>query len=390
MKLFKKSLNRRKSSRPLASPASPPLTASSRRQSRDLTLVTHNLDQKRPSITMLPRDSGSSLPTSPSPTAVHRRLTSQGLYGPKRPNLEDILAGRSHRPWTLEAFTAWCDKNMCLENLHFIKEAEDYKRRYHNWFVEPHVPSKSTQSERLVQQWKDMLALYIAAGAQEEVNLSGDVREALLSVPPADLPADPHVLAAAVRLTHRLIEDSVLFAFLNDIKPDYSSDDEQHVEMVLSPKDEIRPKSYALQVESRGSRPSSRELSSPTSNPATYAPGVFGKRNSNISSSKSNRSNSRPKSTFSNAHSLSSGNESIDAALIDDSTASFTTATTTSHSNSRTPPMSPPISESDRPELRPRSDSGWRKFGARLGFGKKRSDSGLRSPRGGESAIAED
>lgn len=353
---------------------------------------------ERPNTTTMPKDSGT--PLSPQPSH-RRRLLSIGPYCPKRPTLRQIIANQSDEPWTLSVFTSYCETNLCAENLSFIQEAERYTERYKQWFnAKSAIPSDSEHSlaEDLAKQWRKILADYIISGGPRELNVESGVRREMLAVPETDFPPTPDHLDNAVRLTERLIEDSILPSFLNDIQPEQHSSDEYLDTEVHPPSLSSKANSIHVVPLNNISRPESRDKPVKSAGPhASSFSSVF--RNQNPRSAlppDPPRSKPlalpahRPKSMFAatkKQHSSSSGDgPSIDSLVLEDSTAAVASPVSSYSTSNTSPPMSPPPSEAGRPS-RGRSDSAWKKFSSRLGFGRKRSGSRLRKAPG--SAIEE-
>lgn len=358
--------------------------------SRSASVSQGPTPQKRPSITTMPNDSGASLSMSPSAPTDLRRQRGTGPYCPKRPSLEEILANKSSEPWTLEAFRAYMEQNVCAENLSFIQEADRYTQIYKQWSsAGEKLPAESLQSltEDLTKRWKLILSDYISSGGFKELNVESSVRNDMLAVPEAEHPPKPEYLDRAVLLTKRLIEDSILTQFLKDVQPEAHSSDE-----FLDP-EVHKPHSLQFPPQKTSSRPSSRDaprslplhassFSSAFKNSRTM-PTQYDQRRAK-DQPRSDPSASpleiRPKSMFTSSreHSSSSGstdNPNIDAIILEESTSAVASPTT---SNTTSPPMSPPPGE--RPAVRERSDSGWKKFGAKLGIRRKGSNPQIRRP----------
>lgn len=361
----------------------------SRRPSRVVTSIVTSAGSRegekqnnRPSITMIPTDSAASLPMIAPPLARPRRVNSSGPYCPKRPTLQAILANQSPEPWTLDAFTSYCQQSMSAENINFVLEADRYTKRWHQWSDSKTLLSTEANNDRadeLVRQWRNMLGDYVVSGAAQELNLEGGVRRTLTNILESDLPPDPSQLRDAVSHTKKLIEDSVLPGFLNEIQPEGSSDENLDKEIHRDPR-QGHSQSLNVIVPRPGSRPSSRE------DPAQSA--SFSSHFMNRSPAPSEHPRprplgspprSRPKSMFTRTKehsSSSSGTPGIDARILDDTAVASPVVSNAASTSS--PPMSPPQAEHP---TRERSDSGWRKIGAKLGLRKKRSDSELRRPQ---------
>lgn len=390
---------------PLVSPADP------RSQSKVVTSIItpfgswedHESSKKWPTITAMPQDSATSLTSHPS---FRHRFHSSGPYCPKRPTLREIVANESREPWTLSAFTSYCEANLCAENLSFIQEADRYSQRYNQWSdTQGTISSDSNENlaEDLSKHWRNILSDYIISGGTKELNVESRVRHEMLAVPESDFPPKPEHLHDAMRLTEKLIEDSILFSFLNDIQPEQHSSDEYSDTEVPPPSQSSKANSIHAMPLSNISRPASRDNPVKSAGPhASSFSSAFRNQNprSPLPSPDPPRSKPmaspahRPKSMFAatkQQHSSSSGDgPSIDSLVFEDSTAAVASPVSSNAASSSTsntsPPMSPPPSDGGRPS-RDRSDSGWRKIGSRFGFGKKRSSSRMRKPH--SSAIDE-
>jgi hypothetical protein len=135
-----------------------------------------------------------------------------------RPTLDEVLNNTTTPPYTLNAFIKYLSKNHCLETLEFILEARRYRVSY-NLLVKAAGESigttNSSLSVNLRMLYQLLLATYILPGAAREVNLTINVRDALLRHKDMPTPPLPKTLNPAVKSIHDLIEDSIFVSFLN-------------------------------------------------------------------------------------------------------------------------------------------------------------------------------
>ena len=149
-------------------------------------------------------------------------LNTVGPYCPRVPTLQEILANQAPPPWTLSAFTAHLSQKQCLENLEFLKAAEQYRSKYDALSSRlggaPMSPSYK-ESEELRRSWQRIVNAYIVPNSALEVNLPGNVRDALLSLPSSQAPPSPRYLDAAVKIIYELMDESILMTFINELSP---------------------------------------------------------------------------------------------------------------------------------------------------------------------------
>ena len=154
------------------------------------------------------------IPTRPLTVAI-----SKG-YGPRRPNLSEILANTAPPPWTLSAFMAYLSQNHCLETLEFTMDASWYWKHYLKWvncsLGSPVLPL-SDECIYVKMFWQRLLDAYIAPNGPWEVNLPSDIWDMLLSLSNLYVPLYPSTLDPAVLKIYELMEESILVPFLNSI-----------------------------------------------------------------------------------------------------------------------------------------------------------------------------
>lgn len=119
----------------------------------------------------------------------HRTPFSSDFSPPSRTTLEDILSDKLPRPYTFNAFLDFLTQNHCIETLDFISEAKNHRDSYG-------VYSASIDNNDIFQdptlvrkQWKRLIATYISPGSPNEINLPGNIQDALLGI--ADVTVSP-------------------------------------------------------------------------------------------------------------------------------------------------------------------------------------------------------
>ncbi|KAJ6161471.1 hypothetical protein N7485_009701 [Penicillium canescens] len=135
-----------------------------------------------------------------------------------RPTLDEVLNNTTPPPYTLNEFVKYLSKNHCLETLEFILEARRYRESYKSLVEaagESTVTTNSSSSVNLRMLYELLLTTYILPGAAREVNLSVNVRDALLRHKNMSTPPLPETLDPAVKNIHDLMEDSIFVSFLN-------------------------------------------------------------------------------------------------------------------------------------------------------------------------------
>ncbi|KAF2229368.1 regulator of G protein signaling superfamily, partial [Viridothelium virens] len=147
--------------------------------------------------------------------------SASGPYCPMRPRLADILANTAPPPWTLSAFMAYLSQNHCLETLEFTMDAGRYRKHYHKMLTRPPggvIQPESHECEYLRMLWSRLLEAYIRPSGEREVNLPSDVRDDILNLPNHSIPPPPESLDLAVAKINELMEESVLYPFLNSFE----------------------------------------------------------------------------------------------------------------------------------------------------------------------------
>ena len=317
-------------------------------------------------------------PSRPLSVAIPKAGSVHGPYCPRRPNLREILANTSEAPWTLAAFMAYLSNNHCLETLEFTMDAGRYKKHYAKMMGRAINGSPSTKDREYVQGlWQRLVDAYIKPNGPREVNLPSNVRDPILSMSPAEAPAEippsPEKLDPAVAKIYELMEESILGPFLNSVYPQTAHPTVSSYPIGRS--DENVPAS-ALTYEDHTEfkRRSKHHRSSPPPQSAVqpYAhsyspPSPLNRRSahstsSSVSAGKQQRFSAKlAQSTSSPAAVNASGSEqnvSSGPGMTDDS------GSTDSPGNGSptTPPMSPPLSYDD--VTSPKRDSGmWKKLG---------------------------
>ncbi|KAF7715502.1 Uncharacterized protein PECH_007017 [Penicillium ucsense] len=245
-----------------------------------------------------------------------------------------------------------------------LKEASRYRETYHTLSSRfgPEVLTRpdSRESQHLLMLWQRLMTAYILPGAPREVNLSSEVRDALLQHGNVTLPPAPETLDSAVQRIHDLMEESIFMPFLNSqavspsveaqadspISPDdvmdlsHISCDDHSMKYFRSRTKRISPQSSTKDLSTTAGRSSS----------SFSAMQALGKRASGAL--------------------LSPSGDSYTPPLTDDSTSQSSPTT----EEPMTPPTTPPASDLNQPISSPkyRTENPWKKMGLKLGF-KKRS-----------------
>lgn len=378
MRFLKNAFQRRK-----ASPASVVDVVSiyPNRNQKDLVRVhvykddfEHDLDDH---LSMSRSTSSHSYKQNMPPTSTSSRVTSAGPYCPRRPTLQELLDDLSPAPWTLAAFQKYASQNLCAENIDFVTDAKRYEK-YYNDTIDGAVENKS-----LTAAWERLMQVYIVPNASREINITGDIRKALLSVRATVNAPSPEALKPALKKVYELLEDSILFSFFSDVRPFSTSD--EHIDLNMGASRGTPPTASHMPerpppvpIKSGSDRSSARSRASAPSSSTSSFPHL-------------GRPNTHPANTTNKSHHTSSGSNasghiSFDPALTDDNLSLLSSPSTTTREG--TPPHTPPSSEfggasGKRSNSRGASGdngnagSSWRKMGAKLGF-RKRSGSQLK------------
>ncbi|KAF7529632.1 hypothetical protein PCG10_007190 [Penicillium crustosum] len=285
-----------------------------------------------------------------------------------RPTLNEVLANIAPPPYTLSAFMAYLSQNHCLETLEFTMEANRYRDSYYalaERIGPAAMESECPETQHLRMLWKRLLTAYIFPGSPREINLSSEVRDALLQYTNVPAPPVPETLDSAVKRIHDLMEESIFLPFVNShttspsmgpSEPFMGPDD--FMSLSSTSLDEHPMKRVRSRVSKRISPQSStKDLSATGHNRSTMSLGTvhaIGKRTSGAL--------------------VSTSGESAYLSLTDDSASPQSSPTA---EEPMTPPTTPPASEPHLPIHSPRlrTENPWKKMGMKLGF-KKRSTGG--------------
>ncbi|KAI9664457.1 MAG: hypothetical protein M1821_005903 [Bathelium mastoideum] len=213
--------------------------------------------------------------------------SASGPYCPMRPRLADILANTAPPPWTLSAFMAYLSQNHCLETLEFTMDAGRYRKHYHrmlNRATGGVMQPDSSECQYLRMLWSRLLEAYIRPSGEREVNLPSDVRDDLLGLPNDSIPPAPESLDLAVRKINELMEDSVLYPFLNsfDEHVAHMNTSSTNVSIYTTPSEENLARSSASTAHRFSSRrrttPPPASTRDPSSSPQASSRNVFSSR----------------------------------------------------------------------------------------------------------------
>ncbi|KAK2763918.1 hypothetical protein FQN54_009537 [Arachnomyces sp. PD_36] len=302
-----------------------------------------------------------------------------GGHHPPRPTLDEVLANTATPPYTLSAFMAYLSQNHCLETLEFTLDANRYRDTYNTAcrkLRESPLVSESPENDHLRMLWERLMSAYVVPGAVREVNLSSQVRDALLSYHYSSVPPRPQTLESAVKRIHDLMDESIFIPFLNTFS---SSTSLQHSQST-SPYDEVEESmamsNSSIEDSSTARHPSRRRRASPQQSRAdfsSYRQQALGysNRNANVAAP-TNKASHR----VSGHGSMVSG-DSGSTSLTDDSGSGLSSP---DMGEPMTPPTTPPSTDMYPPQggmgqgqhsPRPRSDNAWRKMSMKLGWKKK-------------------
>ncbi|KAI9652663.1 MAG: hypothetical protein M1831_006650 [Alyxoria varia] len=310
---------------------------------------------------MSARSSGTSLPDTKHEAANFRR---GGQNNPRRPALNEILRDEAPSPWTLEAFTAYSARNFCLENLQFLQEAERYRNAY-NTFMLGSSSSRSNdrpktlrrhvsaQKEHLREMWTAIILNYIAPSSPRELNLPSEIRTALVSLHKSGEAPSPESLQPAVQKTFELIEESILFSFINEVGPPAGPEVSEPME---------------IHLDSEMMSPHNKEYSSSNH---SFEPSVSFTPGTNHQKSVTSHP-SQGSGSVSSAPTLTDDTGSVTSPNMSATQVDTTTPTTT-------PPRTPPASELDGPTKespKGRNNDTWKRMSMR--FLRKKSVSNMR------------
>jgi Regulator of G protein signaling domain len=303
-------------------------------------------------------------------------------YCPRRPTLQEVLAGSAPPPWTLSAFMAYLSQNHCLETLEFTMDASRYRTHYEIMDTYPSTPiSPASEScEYVAMLWQKLLDAYIAPNGPREVNLPSDVRDRLMKLPCTPVPPHPSELEQAVKIIFELMDESVLVPFLNSVTPSQtsttpwtSSDEIPQTAVSSQGSHDERSSSPAQSRNRRDCSPPGSGSGTETVN-STTSP--VPRHQSHLTAALNRSAGGRISAYFS---SISSSPEMQEAGLTDDSASS----PSNSGLEPMTPPTTPPTSDTGFQGVSPgtspknsRSEgNGWKKMGQKLGWKKSKSGS---------------
>lgn len=343
------------------------------------------IDEKEPFITSFLLDNldtntnhtmSARQPAQPALSSQQRSQDPRREKRPKRPALAEILADTAPAPWTLSAFTAYAAQNMCQENIDFTLDAKKYEALWNEVLEQSPDTVESPDSakkEKLKQAWKRIARVYMTPNGPREINLPGDVRSALTSIPESSLPPSPELLKPALKKIYELMEESVFFPFLNDVQtsaPSRRSEDASEIPALPQTHSATSPQLHpSISHGSAGVEFSSR------SRPATHAHNSLPLAHSRRPLSHPTGSQSSKISEKSTGSSSIIGSASGGTPLTEEPVSSMSTVTQEASNPSTTPP--PSEAGARRNRQRSPSENPWRKIGSKLGF-RKRSGSGLK------------
>ncbi|KAL9058534.1 MAG: hypothetical protein Q9162_001689 [Coniocarpon cinnabarinum] len=306
----------------------------------------------------------------------------------RRPNLAQILADEAPPPWTLEDFTAYAARNLCLENIEFIQDARRYKMAYETIVgslgmetgTDPSLPNQSrpaiprmnsAQMERLRELWTRLMINYIAPSSPKEINLTADIRAGLLPHNKQQMPPSPNLLEPAIKKIEQLIEESILFTFLNEKQASVSNSNYQP--SVASQERLALETNFSHPMDKFSTPPSLQEFQSPLTDPvapfSAFPPGRPSPRSSQIGSPHGMVPMGSHKGSAASAPTsmpaIGSAAASLAPTLSEDSVSPVA-----SQHEGVTPPRTPPNNEPEN-KRSPKQNDRWKRMSQRLGFNRK-------------------
>lgn len=320
---------------------------------------------------------GSQPPSRPVSVAVLG-----GNHSP-RPTLDEVLANTANPPYTLSAFMAYLSQNHCLETLEFTLDANRYRDTYNTAcrkLRESPLVSDGPENEHLRMLWERLISAYVVPGAVREVNLTSQVRDALVNCRYSTVPPPPQTLDSAVKRIHDLMDESIFIPFLNT----FSSSTSLQPSQSTSPQDELdenltMPNSGLEDSATR--QQSRRRRASPQQSRADFS----SYRHQALGYSVSARSGNIGGKTSQGYRASGQGStiSGDSGSLTDDSGSAVSSPEL---GEPMTPPTTPPSTDmyphapvNQSQVHKPRSDNTWRKMGMKLGW-KKKSGGGSTPP----------
>ena len=104
-----------------------------------------------------------------------------------------------------------------LETLEFLLDASRYRCVYHQTFLAPNsipIEPAHPDNKRITIMWSRLIDAYVRPGGSREVNLPGELRDALLLAPTHSIPPPPELLDASSSHIYNLMRDGVLSSFI--------------------------------------------------------------------------------------------------------------------------------------------------------------------------------
>ncbi len=283
-----------------------------------------------------------------------------GPYNPRQPTLAEVLSNKAPPPWSLTAFMAYLSQNHCLETLEFTMDASRYRKHFNKMAtrsIGTPLTAESQEPAYVRMLWQRLLEAYIVPNGPREVNLPGDVRDHLLSLPNTLTPPSPDSLDPAVKIVYELMDDSVLVPFLNSVSRRPAP---QPTSIPYNTSDD---NIYAHSFQERGSqRPRSRRQT-----PSSSVDFVSSSYSGTGYSSRATQS----------AHPTLSLGPEMRASPSDDSMTDGSGGASSPGHEPMTPPSTPPTSDIGGNSPKSRNDNTWKKMTGKLGW-KKRSTGALR------------
>ncbi|KAI5283801.1 hypothetical protein KEM54_001835, partial [Ascosphaera aggregata] len=303
------------------------------------------------------------------------------------PTLDDVLSDRALPPYTRGAFTAYLSQNHCLESLEFYIDAKRYDHDYVTVAKQLGTAAlevQSPQTEHLRQLWQRLLTVYIYPASPREINVTGAVRDELLSHSHASIPPNPKILESAVKRIHELMEESIFIPFINS----FASSSRNH----SKPDDTTHERTHSTHLSLRrrfSAQPyfTTHSHSQNSSSPLTVDSSPSASPTSTYSFSKS--------TSFGGSSCPSSSSPSSDPnSLPEESTTDAASPSSVASTEPMTPPTTPPTNEwqcsfphGSNVPCQKHKENAWKKMSLRLGFKKKTSSTPV-SPKESQLSSA--
>jgi hypothetical protein len=132
------------------------------------------------------------------------------------PTLEDVLNRTAHFPFTVDSFIEFLSLNDQLRPLEFILEARRYRRSYYSVLQQlgGMEPPSQRQLWHLSLLWQRLLDNYLASGSQYEIQLSAQVRYALMEYSHLSMLPPPDIIGLALEQVYEMMHQWIFPQYL--------------------------------------------------------------------------------------------------------------------------------------------------------------------------------